>query len=133
MTQVTVMLGGAWWDSNALNGTAVGYVGDCDENSELHAKCKEIALDACHKQLGYLFTANEPDLTHVSVLDEAIPQYYVGHKKLVNTLNQTIDQSILKDKFYLNGNAFYGVGVPDTILAAKYVSYNVLNHLNVNS
>lgn len=59
-------------------------------------------------------------------MDEAIPQYHVGHRELVDSTNSLISNSKLKNRFFIAGNSYYGVGVPSTILASRYVADNVV-------
>lgn len=54
-TKVTVMLGGMNWSDSSLGGSPLGYNGAVAEGSQFYAKCSEMAMNACEKQLGYLF------------------------------------------------------------------------------
>jgi len=125
-TQVTVMLGGAFWNEESMGSKihVLGCDGAVDEENPLYTNCLGLARKAVGDQLGPSF-GNEPDFIKVDVLDEAIPQYYVGHKELVEGLNGIINSDpLLEDRFHIGGNSYYGVGIPHTILSSRYIAEN---------
>ena len=89
-----------------------------------------LAKQAVEDQLGPSFGFNEPEFIKVDALDEAIPQYYVGHKQLVEGLNGIIGSDPgLAGRFHLGGNSYYGVGVPHTILSSRYIAENAAKYI----
>merc|ERR1712187_1099587 len=99
---------------------ALGCNGEVSDDNPLYENCHKLAKKAVEEQLGPKFGFNEPDFMKIDVLDEAIPQYYVGHKQLVEGLNGIISSDpSLKDRFHIGGNSYYGVGVPHTVLSSR--------------
>lgn len=68
----------------------------------------------------HLNIEEKPDFAKVTIIQDAIPQYYVGHCQKIERL-----ESIMKSHFpnmTVIGNAFYGVSVNDCIAKAKETS-----------
>lgn len=101
-TRLTVMLGGAHKPHLCM----------LSEHEIL-----EIALRAVAKQLGI---SADPDVFHVSVAHQAIPQYHVEHKAKVSCIMQEIEH--LSPRITCLGSSFYGVSLNDCIAKAKFLS-----------
>lgn len=101
-TRLTVMIGGA-----RMN-TFLEYA----ESDFL-----DIALDALERHLGII---KEPDCSHVTIHQKAIPQYLVGHPLRL----QAIEAFLVRHLPYLtfHGNGFYGISINDCIQRSKHLS-----------
>lgn len=71
-----------------------------------------IALAAVEKYTGI---KQAPDSHFISLAKEAIPQYYLGHRKWVESLH-------FPPNFYAIGSSLRGVGVNDCVAAARQVA-----------
>lgn len=100
-TVVTVMMGGAWFESN---------FGDKPSNKDLY----NIALNHVTAILNIKAT---PATGRVNVLHNCIPQYIVGHHDRVKRIRDYITKQKLP--FSVCGCAYDGVGVNDVIYSAK--------------
>lgn len=100
-TVVTVMMGGAWFESN---------FGTNPSNKDLY----NIALNHVSAILNIKAT---PATGRVNVLHKCIPQYVVGHHDRVKRIRQYITKHQLP--LSLCGCAYDGVGVNDVIYSAK--------------
>jgi oxygen-dependent protoporphyrinogen oxidase len=73
-----------------------------------------VALKAVAKQLGI---NKAPDVLHVSVARNAIPQYVVGHEERVKKLEADLEKAA-SGRIVLVGSAWHGVAVNDCIANA---------------
>jgi oxygen-dependent protoporphyrinogen oxidase len=64
----------------------------------------------------------EPIAYHERVWSSAIPQYGLGHRKRVQTIEQLAQAH---PGFALTGNAYHGLGVNDTVRAARAVAARI--------
>lgn len=107
-TVLTVMMGGNWFREKF--GT---------NPSEQHL------LDVAMNEVKTILKINEvPNRTKVNILRNCIPQYVVGHRKLVNDI-----RAYLKDHrlpLFLCGAAYDGVGVNDVIYSSKMAVNDLL-------
>ncbi|XP_056632207.1 protoporphyrinogen oxidase [Diorhabda sublineata] len=100
-TVLTVMMGGAWFEQ---------LFGKHPDKERIF----KIALE----QLKLILGINEtPVQFKVSILENCIPQYRVGHNENLGYINKYIDDKKLP--LSLCGSSYYGVGVNDVILSAK--------------
>ncbi|MCB0308592.1 MAG: protoporphyrinogen oxidase [Bdellovibrionales bacterium] len=68
----------------------------------------------------------QPLFSTVHRWTKRMPQYVIGHQKKIDSLNEYVHQL---PAFYLCGNYFNGVGIPDVIAQAKMTSERVLSYL----
>jgi oxygen-dependent protoporphyrinogen oxidase len=97
-TRLTAMLGGA--QRPEIAGLAVDEI-------------KSLVMCSLRNHLGI---KQEPDVWHLNVAKEAIPQYLVGHAAAVQRLKQDIAK--LSPYISLIGSAWHGVAVNDCIAEA---------------
>lgn len=98
-TRSKVMLGGNYFEEQ---------FGNPDEADEDHIKSE--ALNALKETLNI---EDEPSKVCVSVHQDCIPQYYVGHSELLRTMRQYITQHKLP--LTLVGSWYDGVGINDCV------------------
>lgn len=65
-----------------------------------------------------------PMQVHVKRWENAYPQYDVGHRERVERIRRALPPGLA-----VVGNAYYGVGVPDTVAKAREVARNLLSSL----
>jgi oxygen-dependent protoporphyrinogen oxidase len=70
----------------------------------------------------------EPTFAKIQRLNQAIPQYNIGHQERLQMIMQNTSQQA---GLFLTGNYFSGVSVADTIEHARSTADNVLAHLGV--
>lgn len=100
-TLITVMMGGKWF---------YNYFDEDTKQSEILTMTKKhVAI--------ILKIKKEPINYQISVLKNCIPQYKVGHEKII----QNVEKYIKKNNLPLTicGNFLNGVGINDTILSTK--------------
>jgi oxygen-dependent protoporphyrinogen oxidase len=100
--KLTVMLGGHYWRNRK------SYPSD----DELLAAAKSVVA----RDLGII---DDPSITLVTLQRDCIPQYEVGHWERVQRLEGYIEWTFGRDRFKIVGSAVDGVGVNDSILAAR--------------
>ncbi|CAH2011798.1 unnamed protein product [Acanthoscelides obtectus] len=106
-TVLTVMMGGAWFKD---------LFGDYPDKQDLLKTAKEQLKTT-------LGITDEPINFKVSIHQNCIPQYTVGHTETVEKINAYIKNNKLS--LSLCGSSYYGVGINDVILSAK----NAVNDL----
>ncbi|XP_018318471.1 protoporphyrinogen oxidase [Agrilus planipennis] len=100
-TLLTVMLGGRWYDK---------YFDRSSGDEEI--------LNITFKHLATILNVKErPVFADVSVLENCIPQYIVGHVKQVKEIRKFVHEHDLP--LSLCGSSYDGVGINDVILSAK--------------
>lgn len=100
-TLLTVMMGGHWFQEK--------FGSDPSENH---------LLDVALNEVKTILKINEvPNKTKVNILRNCIPQYVVGHQKLVRDIRTYIRDHKLP--LFLCGAAYDGVGVNDVIYSSK--------------
>ncbi|XP_075699491.1 protoporphyrinogen oxidase [Rhinoderma darwinii] len=102
-TRLTVMLGGAWFESS---------LGDPDSVSK--ERLLSLACEAAATQLGVM---EKPSRAIVNLNKSCIPQYTLGHWKRIDLLSSYIRQHALP--LSLIGASYEGVSVNDCIYNAK--------------
>ncbi|XP_037030617.1 protoporphyrinogen oxidase [Bradysia coprophila] len=108
-TLLTVMMGGHWFHEKFGANP-----------SEQHLL--DVALD----EIKSILKIDEvPNQTKVNILRKCIPQYVVGHRKLVNDIRTYIKDHKLP--LFLCGAAYDGVGVNDVIYSSKMAVNDFLN------
>lgn len=95
------MMGGAWFEK---------YFGKC--STEEHMK------GVATKYVNEILNINEgPRACNVTILQDCIPQYVIGHAQRLSRIHDYI--SAHKIPLGLCGSSYHGVGVSDVILSAK--------------
>lgn len=100
-TVLTVMLGGKWYDE---------YFGPLATEETI---C-ETALQHVSNILGI---KEDPERTDVSILENCIPQYTVGHHERVKRILSYIKEHELP--LSVAGSSYFGVGINDAIYSGK--------------
>lgn len=119
------------WTSNKWPHTSSGgrvlircYVGRSGQSDALGLDDTQMAA-MVHEELTRLMGIREqPWFTKVTRWDKAMPQPEVGHKSLV----QAVEQSLEKDApgIIIGGAGYHGIGVPDCIQSGKNAASKVL-------
>lgn len=102
-TKVTVMLGGHWWDD-------WGAFPDELEGAKM-------AKAVLRRHLGI---NAEPDATRVSLQQNCIPQYTVGHRDRLEQGSRLLEN--FKGRLRVAGNSYTGVGLNDCVRSAREVA-----------
>lgn len=110
-TILSVMMGG---DTSIDNSSAINVETATPE------QLKEVALETLRRHLG--ITA-QPEECLVKVCRNAIPQYHVGHHKLVEQIH-TMVADVSNKRLTASGNCFGRVGVPDCIVQSKELAFS---------
>ncbi len=80
-------------------------------------------IELCHSELQKLLDIEGRPKMHVlSRYDNAIPQYTVGHSKLVAAIEKDL---LLSPGIFLAGNSYVGVGLPDCIKSAQCAAQQI--------
>ncbi len=108
------MLGGAWFKETIGNKTP--------------DQIYDLAFSELRKHLNLNI---EPDVQEVTVLEEAIPQYKVGHPQLIEKIYKSLADSNLDGKLFLTGNTYDGIGVNDCIFGSRKLVQNILSKIIV--
>ncbi|KAM4690760.1 protoporphyrinogen oxidase isoform 1-T2 [Rhinophrynus dorsalis] len=111
-TRLTVMLGGAWFESS---------LGDPDTVS--NEKLLQLATEAAATQLGL---KEKPSRSIVNLNKDCIPQYILGHWKHKGTIFSYLREHSLP--LSLIGASYDGVSVNDCIYNAKNAVHKLLQH-----
>ncbi|KAL0281589.1 UNVERIFIED_CONTAM: hypothetical protein PYX00_002527 [Menopon gallinae] len=100
-TVLTVMIGGRWFKK---------YLGPKPD--------RDFILKMATDHVERILNVQTKPINHVvSILQDCIPQYIVGHNDTVERIKSYISQKKLP--LTLIGNSYTGVGIPDSILSAK--------------
>ncbi|CAF1188071.1 unnamed protein product [Adineta steineri] len=110
-SQLTVMMGGAWYDQLRL--------GQCTDEQLLAIVTKELK-----KQMNL---DEKPLVYSIGRLNKAIPNYNVGHQDVLDDIYAIIRRDKLP--LTLVGNSYRGVGISDVI----YDTRVEMEYLNLNS
>lgn len=81
-----------------------------------HMDTEEIELLALLATKEQMDIAEEPDIVHVNVALNAIPQYTLGHEEKLDAIREEVQ--LLLPRLYLAGNSYDGVGVADCVSSA---------------
>ncbi|KAE8588827.1 hypothetical protein XENTR_v10022762 [Xenopus tropicalis] len=111
-TRLTVMLGGAWFESS---------IGDPDAVSS--EKVLELAKTAAAEQLG---VRDKPSRSIVNINKDCIPQYTLGHWRRTGNISAYTRQLSLP--LSLIGASYHGVSVNDCIYNARQAVHSLLGH-----
>jgi oxygen-dependent protoporphyrinogen oxidase len=87
----------------------------------------KIVLDDLKKTMDITLS---PDFVVVSRWKESMPQYTVGHKQRLETINRHVKSEL--PGVILAGSSYGGVGVPDCIDQGEAAVISVLDYLKVN-
>ncbi|MFE7061478.1 protoporphyrinogen oxidase [Sutcliffiella sp. NPDC057660] len=102
------------------------YVGRAGEEAiveQSDEEIKQVVLDDLNKIMDI---HAEPEFTIVSRWKQAMPQYAVGHKKMLREINERLADDM--PGVHLAGSSFEGVGLPDCIDQGKAAVATILNH-----
>jgi oxygen-dependent protoporphyrinogen oxidase len=102
------------------------YVGRAGEEAiveQSDEEIKQVVLDDLNKIMDI---HAEPDFTIVSRWKQAMPQYAVGHKKMLREINERLAADM--PGVHLAGSSFEGVGLPDCIDQGKAAVATIMNH-----
>lgn len=83
-------------------------------------KLRKLMLDELARLLGI---QGDPIYTNIAHWPRTMPQYHVGHKQLVETIQSRVDNL---PHLALAGNAFHGVGIPHCIHSGEQAAERVL-------
>jgi oxygen-dependent protoporphyrinogen oxidase len=103
------------WPDDAWGGRAVlrCYVGAAGEEDVLDAEDADL-IDACARHLAAVLPVPErPDAAAVHRWPRALPQFERGHLERVARIREGLPAGI-----FVVGNAYDGVGIPDTVRGA---------------
>lgn len=75
---------------------------------------KRLAVDEIHKLLGF---KAEPSWVEINRLVHCMPQYYVGHRAMIDKVRQHIQETY--PRLYCIGTPFDGIGIPDGVKQAR--------------
>jgi oxygen-dependent protoporphyrinogen oxidase len=106
------MLGGAWYEEYISN-----------KNSD---EIYDIAIKELKK---HLKLKTEPNLYEVTILPQAIPQYKIGHQKLLEKIKINLKEKNIDKKLLLIGNSYEGIGVNDAIFNARKLVQQILKKI----
>lgn len=84
-------------------------------------------LDTITGELKKILQLNEkPDLIEIIRHKKAIPNYQIGYSEIKDEIERILKN---EDGLFLAGNAFYGVGVNDTVKRAKEVTAQIITYI----
>jgi len=98
----------------------LGKAGDTSIDDLEEDDLKKLALKEIRRIIG--FTA-APIWTEMVQLKKSMPQYVVGHRELVNSVQEHISHTY--PNLYAIGTPFDGVGMPDGVKQAKTISKKI--------
>ena len=131
--QEKVALLGSLWTSSLFTGRSPegsvlirNMVGGMrsPERVELDDKVlQDLVLQQLQKQIG---VSGDPEFVHITRWTNGIPQYHVGHAKLLDQ----IDSSLAGHKgLFLTGNAYRGVSINDCVVDSQSAHNQVTQYL----
>ena len=83
-------------------------------------------VDIARSELGELLgVRGEPLFHRIARLPASMPQYYVGHRQRVATIQQ---RAAAAGGLFLTGNAYHGVGIPFCIYGAEKAAERVCEY-----
>ncbi len=97
-----------------------------------HYEVREMGLaelvDKASEELAGFLKVERRELENIGLFrwQRAIPQYYTGHYKIVEKVEEA---SASVPGLFVTGNAFYGIGINDCTLAAFKIAEKVQNYL----
>ncbi len=95
------------------------FVGGAKHPEKLERDDREI-IQTCLRELrSILHIQGEPYLAHLARFPESMPQYHVGHLQKIEAIETRLKQH---PGLHLAGNAYRGVGIPDTIASVSAVT-----------
>ncbi len=94
---------------------------------ELLDRSDEDLLDLVAEELQELLgVPRQADFALVSRYADAMPQYHVGHLEIVGRIEQCLEEM---PRLALAGNAFHGVGIPDTIRSGERAAERIFQSI----
>jgi oxygen-dependent protoporphyrinogen oxidase len=126
---------GILWDSSVFANRAEGsnqllriMIGGQRQASLVLKDDEELSKIAIGGVLQTMHKGEEPKLTRVYKWYKAIPNYSVGHEKLVADIMQDVSNH---KGLFLGGNAYFGVGMNECAKYAKELSLLVCNNIRL--
>lgn len=92
------------------------FVGGAMQPEEFERSDSEIESTVSQELQELLGVSETPDFMMVSRYPRSMPQYHVGHCELVSEIEHQSEKLL---GFSLAGNAYHGVGIPDTIASGE--------------
>jgi len=71
--------------------------------------------------------SKEPYFTQLKRYPNSMPQYNVGHSKILTNINKLMSKHL---NLELAGNSYEGVGIPDCIRSGEMAAENIINSFN---
>jgi oxygen-dependent protoporphyrinogen oxidase len=94
---------------------------------ELFGSPDDVLLDIVRRELEQLLGVTwRPDFTVVARHARSMPQYHVGHLRLVEEIEAEVARHA---RLVLAGNAFHGVGLPDCIHSGEQAAERIVESL----
>lgn len=114
------------WPDAAFGSRAVirCFVGAAGSEDVLDARDEEIVAAVCRHLAAVLSVPERASASAVIRWPRSMPQYEVGHLERVGAIERALPPGI-----FLVGNAYRGVGIPDTVRSANEAAERVLRHL----
>ncbi|CAG9622960.1 protoporphyrinogen oxidase [Sutcliffiella rhizosphaerae] len=104
------------------------YVGRSGEEAivdQSDEEIKKVVLDDLNK---IMEITTDPEFTIITRWREAMPQYAVGHKKMLREVNERLAKDM--PGIYIAGSSFEGVGLPDCINSGEAAVKAILTRWN---
>jgi len=105
------------------------FIGGDQADQWLERPDHEIMEEACSELRRICGIESAPALTGIYRWRRAMPEYGVGHKRLVETIDGLTE---LETGLYLTGNYFSGVGISDCIQHAEKKILKIKDQINRN-
>ncbi len=103
------------------------FLGGKASRQLLESDDEKIAETVCGEVRNQLGISAEPLSTAISRWPEAIPQYRIGHRQIVERIFAALKNF---PGLYLTGNAYQGTGIPDCIRHASQTADQILAGIN---
>ncbi|KAI8888940.1 Protoporphyrinogen oxidase [Backusella circina FSU 941] len=113
ITKLTVMMGGHMWEST---------FGKVNPNQVDPMEAQELAKKVVQTYLGI---DHDSAASKVSLLQECIPQYTVGHEERLKELHTAISQKY-NHLLSVSGASYLGVSVPDCVKNSRLLVHDLL-------
>lgn len=92
------------------------FVGGAMQPEQLERSDEELSAMVNEELTEILGMKSPPLFTHVARYNNAMPQYHLGHVELVDRIEQLASE---QRGLHLAGNAYRGVGIPDSISSGR--------------
>jgi oxygen-dependent protoporphyrinogen oxidase len=102
-------------DSEQPNGMRLTVMARIEDHQRSLDKAQWLDI-ACKSVAKHLGVSQSPDDYNIAINFNAIPQYPVGHARMVGEIERIVGERL--PGLVLAGNSFYGVGINDSVHAA---------------